>query len=261
MSVSGNVAFPLEMRRVSKGEAGRAVDDALELVGMKDFANRFPAQLSGGQQQRVALARAIVFRPSILLMDEPFGALDRKLRERLQMEIRRLQRQLGLTVIFVTHDQEEAMSMSDRIVLMNNGRIVQEGTARQVYESPNSHFSASFMGENNLLEATAVRRKGDLFTVSIGGTEFDGTSDVDLIPGSALRAFIRAEKIRIGPPERSAPRARVVETTYVGSTERLVLRLEQGLEVIARTSSAELKLAEGDLVSVSWDPSDLRLIR
>ena len=260
MSVSRNVAFPLQMRRTPKAEAQRAVDDALQLVGMKDFADRFPAQLSGGQQQRVAVARAIVFRPSILLMDEPFGALDRKLRERLQVEIRRLQRQLGLTIIFVTHDQEEAMSMSDRIVLMDHGRIVQVGTAREVYENPNSHFSASFMGENNLFEATVVRRHGDLLSVSSGGMEFSGTSEANFAPGSTLRASIRAERIRLGRPGHFELQAAVLETTYVGSTERLVLRLDNGLEIVARTSSIASSLSEGDRVSVFWDPADLRLI-
>src|SRR5215472_4631866 len=151
MDVRHNIAFPLEVRRLPHAEIDRRVRTALELVDLKGFEQRFPRQLSGGQQQRVALARAIVFDPQLLLLDEPFGALDRKLREAMQLEIRRLQRHLGLATVFITHDQEEALILSDRIAVMDHGRIQQVGLPRELYERPANAFVADFVGESNLL--------------------------------------------------------------------------------------------------------------
>ncbi|MBV8393703.1 MAG: ABC transporter ATP-binding protein, partial [Alphaproteobacteria bacterium] len=155
LSVRRNVAFPLEMRNVARAEIDRRVSEALALVELAGYDERLPRQLSGGQQQRVALARAIVFNPRLLLLDEPFGALDRKLRETMQLEVRRLQRRLGLTTIFITHDQEEALVLSDRVAVMNHGRLEQVATTTEIYERPASDFVADFVGESNLFHGVA----------------------------------------------------------------------------------------------------------
>ena len=154
LTVQGNVAFPLEMRNVARAEIERRVAEALALVELRATSERLPRQLSGGQQQRVALARAIVFNPRLLLLDEPFGALDRKLRETMQLEVRRLQRRLGLTTIFITHDQEEALVLSDRIAVMNKGAIQQIATTTEIYERPANDFVADFVGESNIFHGT-----------------------------------------------------------------------------------------------------------
>lgn len=173
MSVFDNVAFPLARRKVSKSETASRVTEALETAGLAGFAERFPAELSGGQQQRVALARALVFEPKVLLLDEPLGALDKNLRERLQLELRRIHREVGRTFVFVTHDQEEALTLSDRIAVFNNGRIEQVGTAKELYERPTSLFVAGFIGESTIVPsadgrtAAVVRPEhGELFPVA-----------------------------------------------------------------------------------------------
>src|SRR5437588_305445 len=156
MDVRGNIAFPLEVRRLPRAEIDRRVAATLALVDLDGYEGRFPRQLSGGQQQRVALARAIVFGPQLLLLDEPFGALDRKLRETMQLEVRRLQRRLGLTTIFITHDQEEALVLSDRIAVMNKGAIQQIATTTEIYERPANDFVADFVGESNIFRGTVT---------------------------------------------------------------------------------------------------------
>ena len=156
MTVAGNIAFPLEMRDMSRAEISRRVENVLKLVDLPGFADRYPRQLSGGQQQRVALARAIVFEPTLLLMDEPLGALDKKLREQMQLEIKHLHKRLGVSIIYVTHDQDEALVMSDRIGVFNRGRLEQIGSAEQLYEQPMTRFVAEFIGESNMIRG-AVR--------------------------------------------------------------------------------------------------------
>jgi putative spermidine/putrescine transport system ATP-binding protein len=158
MTVRRNIAFPLEMRGLAKAEIARLVDEALALVKLPDHGDRLPRQLSGGQQQRVALARAMVYRPALLLMDEPLGALDKKLREQLQLEIKRVHRERGISVLYVTHDQEEALTMSDRIAVFNRGRIEQIGTPEELYDRPATRFVASFIGDTNFLSGRSSRR-------------------------------------------------------------------------------------------------------
>ena len=168
MTVEENIAFPLQMRKLGTAEARRKVAEVLEIVRLPHVAKRFPRELSGGQQQRIALARCMVYRPAIILMDEPLGALDKKLREQMQLEIKRIHRELGATVVYVTHDQEEAMTMSDRICLMNAGRIEQLGTPGDLYFRPRSLFVADFLGESNLLPAEVMNVAGDAITVRLG---------------------------------------------------------------------------------------------
>ena len=175
MTVRKNIAFPLEQRKLPKGEAERLIDEALAMVRLEGYADRFPRQLSGGQQQRVALARALVFKPRLLLMDEPLGALDKKLREWLQLEIKRIHRELGVTFIYVTHDQEEALVLSDRIAVMSNGRIEQVGTAVDLYERPATQFVAEFIGESNVFRGT-VSGAGSLVQDGNGTTALTATN-------------------------------------------------------------------------------------
>ena len=183
MPVAENVAFPLEMRRMGQAQIKERVAKALALVGLAGYEKRYPRQLSGGQQQRVALARAVVFEPPLLLLDEPFGALDRKLREQMQLEVKRLQRQLGITALFVTHDQEEALVLSDRIAVMNLGRIEQIGTPFEIYAQPVNRFVADFIGESNLYRGTVSAVAQDRLTAEAEGGLIDHGADGSTAPG------------------------------------------------------------------------------
>ncbi|MBB1652067.1 ABC transporter ATP-binding protein, partial [Delftia sp. UME58] len=167
MSIEENIAFPLKMRKVPAAEARRRAHEALEMVRLPHVASRLPRELSGGQQQRIALARCMVYRPAIILMDEPLGALDKKLRDQMQLEIKRIHRELGTTIVYVTHDQEEAMTMSDRICLMNGGAIEQLGTPADLYFRPRTLFVADFLGESNLLQGEVASVDGDILTVKL----------------------------------------------------------------------------------------------
>lgn len=193
MTVAQNVAFPLRMRRTPAGQTQQKVSDALAMVGLSDFARRLPSALSGGQQQRVALARALVFEPDLVLLDEPLGALDKALREQMQMELKRIHRELGVTMIYVTHDQAEAMAMSDRIAVFNRGRIEQIGTPSEIYFKPQTQFVASFIGDSNLLSGKAAG--GGL--VEVQGFGPVATSRADVSVGKHLNLLIRPEMIRL----------------------------------------------------------------
>jgi putative spermidine/putrescine transport system ATP-binding protein len=220
LTVARNIAFPLEMRGVARPEIGRRVEEALALVELGGYGERLPRELSGGQQQRVALARAIVFNPRLLLLDEPFSALDRKLRETMQVELRRLQQRLGLTTVFVTHDQEEALLLSDRIAVMSNGRIEQLDSPGAVYDKPTNYFVAGFVGEANLVaarvEASGTGRQGVRLTT---GEILAAELPAGLEPGHALKLVLRPERIRwldhAGEAD-NAFAAVVVEHLYLG---------------------------------------------
>jgi putative spermidine/putrescine transport system ATP-binding protein len=252
MSVAGNVAFPLEMRRRPKEEIGRRVAAALELVHLAGFENRLPHQLSGGQQQRVALARALVFEPPVLLMDEPLGALDKKLREAMQAEIKQLQKKLGITTVYVTHDQEEALTLSDRVAVMNAGRIAQVGTPEEVYERPASRFVADFMGATNFL-AAAGAGSGSPATAAAG--------ERGRAAGRVL--VVRPERVRLAAagwaqaPDGFRARATVVDVTYVGGSLRYQLRLESGESLTSvRPNLGAAGFRPGEAVVAWWEPKD-----
>ncbi|WP_297536690.1 ABC transporter ATP-binding protein [Thermococcus sp.] len=201
MTVFDNVAYGLKLKKLPKEEIRRKVEWALELVKLKGFENRYPTQLSGGQQQRVAIARALVVEPKVLLLDEPLSNLDAKLRLEMRSEIRRIQRELGITVIYVTHDQEEAMAISDRIAVMNVGTVEQVGTPKEIYESPRTEFVASFMGKTNVIPAKVVDRQGDRVTVEfesfrLDGLHYSGDSDKVVL-------VIRPERIKLKPGENT----------------------------------------------------------
>ena len=189
MTVAQNLAFPLEMRKTSRAEINRRIDQALAVVRLPNLKNRYPKQLSGGQQQRVALARAIIYEPTVLLMDEPLGALDRRLREELQLEFKRLHRELDVTILYVTHDQEEALLMSDRIAIFNAGRIEQLGTGEELYRRPRSPFVGTFMGESNVFRGS-IRLEAGRARLAVGEQTIDGTSGQDLAFHESDRAAL-----------------------------------------------------------------------
>jgi spermidine/putrescine ABC transporter ATP-binding subunit len=261
MSVFDNVAFPLRMRRVDRQAQRARVQEALDLVQLGQMGERKIQQLSGGQQQRVALARALVFHPPLLLMDEPLGALDRKLRDQMQFEIKRIQQTLGLTVVYVTHDQEEALSMSDRIAIMNEGIIHQVGTPREIYEQPATAFVAAFVGESNFLDGMLESTGPEGSTIAISGLEQPVGGPVAAArPGQAVRLMIRPEAlmVREGGGESSRGAANAVagvieEVVYLGQTVRYVVRVDAvRLMVRAPHRPSDPILGKGKVVEVSW---------
>jgi putative spermidine/putrescine transport system ATP-binding protein len=259
MTVASNVAFPLRRRKVDKREVARRVREVLEMVGLADLAERMPSQLSGGQQQRVALARAVVFNPPVLLMDEPLGALDKKLREQLQGEIARMHRELGLTFIFVTHDQEEALALSDRVAVFDQGRIEQVGTASELYENPVSLFVADFLGDSNIFHGV-VRERGGAWCLVGEGYELAVAKPGHVPTGTAGALVVRPERVGVALPG-SAPgaganvlSATVQDVVYQGSHRKVVLRCDVG--VIAsglEQMGAQSPVAIGDRVLITWD--------
>jgi ABC-type Fe3+/spermidine/putrescine transport system ATPase subunit len=256
LNVFENVAFPLRTRRVAGAEMRTRVAEALATVRLTGFEKRDARQLSGGQQQRVALARAIVARPGIVLMDEPLGALDKNLRYHMQTEISDIQRRLGMTVIFVTHDQEEAMNLSDRIAIMDAGRVVQAGAPRDVYEHPVSAFVAKFLGESNLLPGEAA---------GSGLRRPDGTAlqAANCAHGPAL-LFVRPEKLTLQAApaaERNSLTGRVVRSAFLGNLIRTELDVGGQILVIDATNGAgAVPLAAGDTATASWAAADSRLL-
>jgi putative spermidine/putrescine transport system ATP-binding protein len=251
-TVAENVAFGLRMRRVDVGEVKERVTQALRLVALEGYDDRRPAQLSGGQQQRVALARAIVIRPRILLCDEPLAALDRKLRQSMQFELKSLQQQLGVTTIFVTHDQEEAMTISDRIAVMNAGRIEQIGTPREIYDHPTTRFVSDFIGEINLL-AGEWRD---------GGFMVDGKvlpAPAGAQTGRATLA-IRPERMQLTQNVETALKGRVRTSTFVSGQMIHHIVLDNGRELAVKEASSGATRPIGAEVGIDWDPNDVVML-
>jgi len=252
LTVKANVAFPLEMRNVLRAEIDRRVAEALAMVELEGYGARLPKQLSGGQQQRVALARAIVFNPRLLLLDEPFGALDRKLRETMQLEVRRLQRRLGLTTIFITHDQEEALVLSDRVAVMNKGTIQQIATTTEIYERPANDFVADFVGESNIFHGT-VSAPG---VVALeGGGSVKVASDRPA--GTKVGVLMRPE--RFAPGGVNLFTGAVIESVYLGTSFKLRLACEGGLELLVRQPARGPLPAAGATVTVGIDPDAIHV--
>lgn len=232
MTVAQNVAFGLEMRKIPKAEIAHRVRKALELVRLTGLEERRPRQLSGGQQQRVALARALVNHPEVLLLDEPLGALDQKLRKEMQLELKSLQARVGITFVFVTHDQEEALTMSDRIAVMNKGKILQVGTPTEIYERPNCRFVADFIGETNFIDGVVIGRDGNYTVLETPeGLRFRGLGSRPLSEGTAVTYSIRPEKVRLLaangelPPDGLA--GTVMSVNYIGSDTRITVRINE----------------------------------
>jgi spermidine/putrescine transport system ATP-binding protein len=226
MTVFQNVAFGLEMEKASKNEINKRVGKALELVKLTGMDRRYPRQLSGGQQQRVALARALVKLPSVLLLDEPLGALDLKLRKEMQLELKTLQREVGITFVFVTHDQEEALTMSDRIAVMSHGKVLQVGSPVEIYERPNCKFVADFIGDTNFLEGEVSQIEKDRISVSVSGlgAEIHGIGKGEFKLGDRVVISIRPEKIRLSEQpvlNQNCFQVKITNSVYIGSDTRL----------------------------------------
>jgi spermidine/putrescine transport system ATP-binding protein len=266
LTVAENVAFGMKYKSVPKAELNSRVAEALELVQLTGYEKRRPNQLSGGQQQRVALARALILRPSVLLLDEPLGALDAKLRRTLQVELGVLQKQVGITFLYVTHDQEEALTMSDRLAVMNHGRIVQLGTPEEVYNEPADAYVADFLGVSNLMDARVQPggdgkgpcrlRMGD-FTLEAAAGRVDATG--------AVKLAIRPERIHVEPYEATGANrvpGMVERLVFLGSTTHVYIRLATGstLQTLVRNDGAELPYSQGTPVSVAIPAEALRVL-
>jgi putative spermidine/putrescine transport system ATP-binding protein len=261
MSVADNVAFPLSVRKIPKADIGPRVARALAMVRLEQFKDRKPAQLSGGQQQRVALARALVFEPTLVLMDEPLGALDKNLREHMQIELKHIHEMLGVTVVYVTHDQSEALTMSDRVAIFDNGAIDQIGTPEQLYNEPATVFVASFIGENNVLNGVVERVEGDRCLVALpAGLTATALSIGDNRPGAPAQLTIRPERIAVsgaGAQTDNRFRATVAERIYHGDHQRLVARLANGQALTVKVGP-EATFTAGEAIELCWLTSDCR---
>ncbi|MGB6008557.1 ABC transporter ATP-binding protein [Castellaniella sp.] len=275
MTVAENVAYPLLCRKAPKHEIRDKVQNALELVQLADFAKRKPSQLSGGQQQRVALSRALVFEPSIVLMDEPLGALDRKLRETLQIEIRRIHQELKVTIVYVTHDQNEALTMSDRIAVYRNGEISQIDTPDEIYGNPRDSYVATFVGESNLLPGVVTDTGGD-HTVQVAldagaPAEAVASGGAALLAGQRIAASVRPENVRACASLDDLPdtcpaglnrlEGTVADIMFLGEQYRLNVSLSDGQAFIVKLPISEAsRFAVGHPIVVYWDRSDLRIL-
>jgi putative spermidine/putrescine transport system ATP-binding protein len=267
MTVGENIAFPLQMRKMSRSEITRQTTAVLQLVGLPGYEGRYPRQLSGGQQQRVAVARALVFNPRVLLMDEPLGALDKQLREHLQLEIKALHEQLGVTIIYVTHDQEEALVMSDRIAVMNDGHIEQCGLPTELYDEPSTRFVATFIGESNFIDGVVHRLDGSDACIEAPGLgELRAPVRAGLTAGTAVALTVRPEKIvadENGPaPDMNAVAGTVHDVVFVGEMRRYVVLLSGGQRLVlkAQNRSGVQSFAPGDSIRVCWNVADCRIV-
>jgi len=267
MTVAENLSFPLEVRKMGKSEREAKVKRALDMVQMGSFGGRRPAQLSGGQQQRIALARALVFEPELVLMDEPLGALDKQLREHMQFEIKRIADDLGITVVYVTHDQTEALTMSDRVAVFDDGRIQQLAPPDELYEAPQNSFVAQFIGENNTLEGVVERIDGDRCIVKL-----DDGSRIDAMPvnvteaGQRTKVSIRPERVEYNKdrlsPDAHTLKAEVLEFIYMGDIFRTRLRVAGSDQFIVKTRNApdQVRLKPGQTIEIGWLPEDCRAL-
>jgi spermidine/putrescine ABC transporter ATP-binding subunit len=252
LSVAENVAFGLRMRRIPRENRAAAVKNALELVKLGAQADRYPRQLSGGQQQRVALARSIVVKPAVLLLDEPLGALDKMLREEMQVELRSLQQRLGITAVFVTHDQEEALTLSDRIAVMRGGVIEQIGAPREIYDRPRSEFVAGFLGASNFLDGRVVAMNAETAVVETSAGQVPVRTEAVSI-GDAVRIAIRPERVRLGPARGDGLPARIRDIVYRGPVTHFYMDSAAGPLLSYRQNASVDEWSAGDEVRCGWD--------
>lgn len=257
-TVRENVGFGLRMRGMGKAEIAAKVDRALEMVSLSSLGDRRPGQLSGGQQQRVALARAIVIEPRVLLCDEPLGALDKKLRQQMQFELKELQKSLGVTTVFVTHDQEEALAMSDRIAIMNGGRVEQIGTPSEIYNAPQTRFAADFIGDTNLLSGT-ITTVGGRPALDVGGALIQAPPGLS----GRISAALRPESITLTPGATDGLRGRVESVNFLGASVlyKVGIGAEKMLLVRAPNEAGRPALGPGTQVGLDWDDTKLVLLR
>ncbi|MBU2980494.1 ABC transporter ATP-binding protein [Lentibacter algarum] len=267
MTIAENLSFPLEVRKIGKSEREAKVKRALDMVEMGDFGGRRPAQLSGGQQQRVALARALVFEPELVLMDEPLGALDKQLREKMQFEITHLAHELGITTVYVTHDQTEALTMSDRVAVFDDGRIQQIAPPDELYENPQNSFVAQFIGENNTLSGKVKSISGDQCVVVL-----DSGEEIDAMPvnvsevGQRTTVSIRPERVEFDKSRLHADahtlKAEVLEFIYMGDIFRTRLRVAGNDDFVIKSRNApdQTRLKPGEQIEIGWLPEDCRAL-
>ena len=265
LDVGDNVAFGLRRRHVSPADVVLRVGEALELVRLNGYQRRKPHQLSGGQQQRVALARALVNRPNVLLLDEPLGALDLKLRKQLQVELKRVQSEVGITFVYVTHDQEEALTLSDRIAVMNHGRVEQLGTPEALYERPATRFVADFIGTTNLLLGLVEATEADGALVRLGSGERCRVAPGDLAVGTPVELSVRPESVVLQPANGTAPsaanlRGEIEQVAYLGGNVQYLVRTEGGLTITALVAKNRERLPLGHPVDVTWAPGDALIL-
>ena len=275
MTVAENLAYPLKVRGEAASTVVGRTSEMLELVMLPGMEDRYPSQLSGGQQQRVALARALIFNPPVLLMDEPLSALDKKLRSQMQLEIKQIKRNLGVTVVYVTHDQEEALTMSDRVAVMNDGKIVQVSTPEEIYDNPQDVFVADFVGETNLLRARLLsRREGTLEAETPGGFRLEVKRGADLAPGQDVFLALRPEKLWVrsardksgagsGPPDcRQWAEGFIEEIVYLGEARKYRVRLAGEVLIVSQQTKSDREVfAPGEAVHLGWSPEDLKVLR
>jgi putative spermidine/putrescine transport system ATP-binding protein len=265
MTVNENLAFPLEVRGMGKDEIRRRTERALAMVQLERFGNRRPGQLSGGQQQRVAVARALVFEPKLVLMDEPLGALDKQLREQMQYEIKHIHHNLGVTVVYVTHDQSEALTMSNRIAVFHDGVVQQLARPEDLYERPENAFVAQFIGENNRLAGEVVALNDGRCTVAVEGEAIEALAINVVRQGQPTTLSLRPERISIQPPQGSTPntfRARVEELIYLGDHMRTRVSLLGHHDFVIKVpnSAGHVHLKPGEEVEVGWQVDDCRAL-
>lgn len=263
MTVGENLAFPLEVRNIGKSERDDMVRAALDMVQMGEFAGRRPAQLSGGQQQRIALARALVFKPELVLMDEPLGALDKQLREHMQYEIKHLHESLGITVVYVTHDQSEALTMSDRVAVFDDGRIQQLAPPDELYEKPENAFVAQFIGENNTLLGVITAQDGDIVSVDVeGGLQVQALAVNCGGVGSKTTLSLRPERVSLTNEGPNATEARVLELIYLGDHIRCRMSVSGHDDFIVKVpnASGHKHLVVGEVTPISWHSEDCRAL-
>ena len=267
MTIAENLSFPLEVRKIGKTDREAKVKRALDMVEMGAFGGRRPAQLSGGQQQRIALARALVFEPELVLMDEPLGALDKQLREKMQFEITNLAHSLGITTVYVTHDQTEALTMSDRVAVFDDGRIQQIAPPDQLYEEPENSFVAQFIGENNTLMGTVKEIKGDQALVELDDGEVIDCKPVNVSAvGERTRVSIRPERVEFNKDRLKEGvhtlKAEVLEFIYMGDIFRTRLRVAGNDEFVVKTRNApdQVRLQPGQQIEIGWLPEDCRAL-
>jgi len=262
MTVRQNIAYPLEVRKGARDEIVKRVDEMLELVQLETFGDRLPRQLSGGQQQRVALARALIFDPLVLLLDEPLGALDKKLRSNVQTQLKHLHRKVGKTFVYVTHDQEEALSMSDRVVIMNHGRVVQVGSPQELYERPSTVFASKFIGKSNILRGVVNQVDGNEVLYAIADKYFQQlVSNEKFSKNDEIILALRPEKIKIARSKVASNEVnilvgRIIDITYFGSTILVNVETDSVGEFIVEVQAwnNQETLEEGQNISLTWSP-------
>ena len=261
LDVFENIAFGLRIAKVPADEIEQRVTEMLGVVSLKGFEHRKIHQLSGGQQQRVAIARALVNRPKVLLLDEPLGALDLRLRKDMQIELKRIQQQMGITFVYVTHDQEEAINMSDRIAVMNHGTFEQIGIPDEIYNHPRTSYVATFVGNANILKGVAGATENGKVAVNISGGHIQADSHNEIIrPGEKVTLAVRSENIRIDEECSCGLSAVVTEKTFAGGLLRVVLKLTDGTELVASRYGIDARVQQGQTVSVCFAPEDAVLV-